>query len=1187
MAELKPLKITIEGVDKVLKSTQQIQKELNEVKRLAKEKNNITLNDTQAREVLRNLKKEAQDAEASLQSIDNNVKFANFKAAMKSISGELVNIATTAATSGKSASENIKDVGNSIAGIASNFGIVGAAAGALITILTPLVASFFELSKAEQAVENVSKSYAETIAKESGLLASNITILKDSTSSYEDKEKAIESLKEQFPGYFANLTVEGATIEELNKIYALGNLLIKERAASTAINAEKQVAETAIIQQQLEFNRELISFKKELIDLGFTEEQAIEAVTKAKRGDFKISTNGIAATNKLANAIKNMRNRYFEAKNAIDENRQAISELNDISANFALSEEERNALARGRGEEGMRLHQEKMRQYREEQAAIRKTGEEGMKADSERRAREAKEKAEKAKAAAKTAKDKKDANEKVDLKPLSDNVDQAIIDLNASIADPTTSIESLNDELGRVNVLIDNYLNSLGDLSAEAKIAADEIAALGKELSANATTEFEAAKKRQKELTNVLDLISKGYTQDRLGNLILGDPSQTQADLARIKTLGKAIADLALQGKITPEEARQRFKDAGIRLGFVEGQEKIIADVAKRNYDVKKRISELNRTIEKESAEEELKIRDGLNKQRLDAEKKIAERQRLAIENIYKRVSEQTGQTGAAELAIGKQKFDKFVDDIENSYQDKLKAVTEKNKGALADANSLVPNLFKFDDDAIIINEKAYVAALATLSNEDATAAANAIQLAKETNRELSAINIQKNAEIFNANIEYINKISQSYKTLNESELRELRTYLERQRILTEDAGEKTFNVISEDVKNRRGLGQKQSEDELKRIENERQKSLLIAESFYQAEYQLQLAEDEKAIELAKANGADVTIFEEELVNKRLKLEIQKEKGILKINNDYAALIDKTQTKRVDNYSKYYAQIVKDLQGFGNALVDLFNQQSQNFIDTLNEDLTILEQRQTDVLNNISSLEDDLEGKRSGRREAVLQALEQQKEIEKAIALEKLALMERIEKEEIKMRKRQQAASIANAVINGALAITNILAQPSIIPEPANSIFKAVQIGLSVGTTAAQVATIASQKFAKGGFTGSGGQRDETGHKVAGVVHNDEWVAPKWMVESPKFGSVINQLENARTKGFANGGFTSPDFNSLSQSVTGNSTAKLESMIKSYMDSTMQLSNRPIFVSATEVRNVNTTSNRRKASVTL
>lgn len=82
--------------------------------------------------------------------------------------------------------------------------------------------------------------------------------------------------------------------------------------------------------------------------------------------------------------------------------------------------------------------------------------------------------------------------------------------------------------------------------------------------------------------------------------------------------------------------------------------------------------------------------------------------------------------------------------------------------------------------------------------------------------------------------------------------------------------------------------------------------------------------------------------------------------------------------------------------------------------------------------------------------------------------------------------------------------------------------------------------------MAKGGFTGGGvGMPDETGFKVAGYVHEDEWVAPKWMTTSPQYADTIKMLEAARQakSGFAQGGpVTSTNTNSTTPTFTESST---------------------------------------------
>jgi hypothetical protein len=82
--------------------------------------------------------------------------------------------------------------------------------------------------------------------------------------------------------------------------------------------------------------------------------------------------------------------------------------------------------------------------------------------------------------------------------------------------------------------------------------------------------------------------------------------------------------------------------------------------------------------------------------------------------------------------------------------------------------------------------------------------------------------------------------------------------------------------------------------------------------------------------------------------------------------------------------------------------------------------------------------------------------------IEQAEA-KRIKRQEALEAELNKKRKRQ---AIAQATINGALAITKILAE---VPKFDFGVATAIQVGLAASSTAAQIATISSQQFAKGG----------------------------------------------------------------------------------------------------------------------
>jgi hypothetical protein len=62
------------------------------------------------------------------------------------------------------------------------------------------------------------------------------------------------------------------------------------------------------------------------------------------------------------------------------------------------------------------------------------------------------------------------------------------------------------------------------------------------------------------------------------------------------------------------------------------------------------------------------------------------------------------------------------------------------------------------------------------------------------------------------------------------------------------------------------------------------------------------------------------------------------------------------------------------------------------------------------------------------------------------------------------MAKKRKKMAIAQAVVNGAVAVTTILADPSLL-----AFAKPFAIGSAIASTAAQIATISSQQFAKGG----------------------------------------------------------------------------------------------------------------------
>jgi hypothetical protein len=129
----------------------------------------------------------------------------------------------------------------------------------------------------------------------------------------------------------------------------------------------------------------------------------------------------------------------------------------------------------------------------------------------------------------------------------------------------------------------------------------------------------------------------------------------------------------------------------------------------------------------------------------------------------------------------------------------------------------------------------------------------------------------------------------------------------------------------------------------------------------------------------------------------------------------------------------------------------------------------------------------------------------------------------------------------------------------------------AIQTAIAIGRTAVALGQLRGGggdqggSYAKGGATGDGaglavspmGQLmqmsgmsvgssgkllDGSGFAVAGVVHEDEYVIPKWQLQDPQVAAVAQWLEARRMRGFADGGPTSSSVASLPVPVASPST---------------------------------------------
>jgi hypothetical protein len=188
---------------------------------------------------------------------------------------------------------------------------------------------------------------------------------------------------------------------------------------------------------------------------------------------------------------------------------------------------------------------------------------------------------------------------------------------------------------------------------------------------------------------------------------------------------------------------------------------------------------------------------------------------------------------------------------------------------------------------------------------------------------------------------------------------------------------------------------------------------------------QLEL-EKAQEIETKKATGAEKEIIEQQYRDKQSKLE---------------ADFRKEQFAKISEGLNYLSQAID--------IVGKFN----------------------DARNAKENAQFDKEKKQNDIRRSDIKKLADKKVITETEATKRLAALDAEEDKkkealEKKQAERNKRMAIAQAIVNGALAVTKILAET---PKADFGIATAIQIGLAIATTAAQVATIASQKFAGGG----------------------------------------------------------------------------------------------------------------------
>jgi len=291
--------------------------------------------------------------------------------------------------------------------------------------------------------------------------------------------------------------------------------------------------------------------------------------------------------------------------------------------------------------------------------------------------------------------------------------------------------------------------------------------------------------------------------------------------------------------------------------------------------------------------------------------------------------------------------------------------------------------------------------------------------------------------------------------------------------------------------------------------------------------------------------------------------------------------------------------------------------QIQEQLSFTQENISVLDGLIADRKSRITDLQNAADKAEGGLRDEILSKIESEFKLTQALAKQKFdqakaqeKILKRqaelqkennkLQKESTLLQKQQAVAANLLAVAQASVAIATLAASSankdftfgiatvaSIVALSATLVSTFNSIKALTSSNTEQNLTVPLNGGAKGGFPDGftpmavGGFTpkkglgiDKTGEDNVGVyrLHSNEWVAPRWMVESAKYGSMISELEAARSRGFAVGGSPSP----LNQT---NNNEQLTQLLVANL-------NKPIYVAVTDINDgqnrVNVLENRSK-----
>lgn len=314
---------------------------------------------------------------------------------------------------------------------------------------------------------------------------------------------------------------------------------------------------------------------------------------------------------------------------------------------------------------------------------------------------------------------------------------------------------------------------------------------------------------------------------------------------------------------------------------------------------------------------------------------------------------------------------------------------------------------------------------------------------------------------------------------------------------------------------------------------------------------------------LTSEKQGEITQVVKETEDKRVKAHVDANKKIQAADDD---LTDQTAASSKGAVADFLNQHAAEIQAIASvvqsgtqAIFDAQTQAIQNRIKEIDDQLTYLQNRASELqsqaqesISTIQDLESKLNDSRNGNFERLSSQLDAERskragilEQQKKAAAEEKRLQKEKAAEEKKAFEVRKAQSIAQALINGALAVGQVLAST---PPPLSFILAAATAVI----TGVQVATIASQKFAKGGLL-KGPSHAAGGIQGSGSFGNVEVEGGEYVVNKNATAAFLPLLQavNDPSSTQAPIAATAPDLGSVSTATRDNTVSVLREALES------------------------------------